>query len=257
MNLRYRFLRTWTSAYRLKLEGEQKEELRRQSEEQQRLAAKDTALNMSLGRYDGESDTAGLRHSLLGRKRKWWSYVDGDMSNPLVPHLMVSISLHARSIIALFTLCMQEEAKRRRIWQPGTFMRTIAQIARKRIQGHDIPQDWQVWISFTPDGGSATQWFRTKLVDTHQTSDLVKVKLGKRIDMTEQEEEPQPGLLILQCVPGMWKGTLDRAKELIDMIPEDNPFLPAFLIIMASDEGVPEWWVGEVGGIVQSLRNKS
>lgn len=135
-------------------------------------------------------------------------------------------------------------------------MRTIAQIARKRIRGHDIPQDWQVWISFAPDGGSATQWFRTKLVDTHQTSDLVKVKLGRRIDMTEQEEEPQPGLLILQCVSGMWRETLDRAKELIEMVPDDNPFLPAFLIIMASDEGVPEWWVGEVCRITQLLRKK-
>jgi hypothetical protein len=152
---------------------------------------------------------------------------------------------------------MQEEEKRRRIWQSGTFMRTIAQIARKRIRGHDIPQDWQVWISFAPDGGSATQWFRTKLVDTHQTSDLVKVKLGKRIDMTELEEEPQPGLLILQCVPGMWKENLDRVKELIEMIPEDNPFLPAFFIIMTSDEGVPEWWVREVCGITRPPRNKS
>ena len=257
MNLRYRSLRSWVLAYNSKLEREQAEELRSQREEQQRLAAEDIALNMSLGRYDGESDTAGLRHSLLGRKRKRWSHVDEDMSNPLIPHLMVNTSLHARSIIALFTLALQEEEKRRRIWQPGTFMRTIAQIARKRIRGHDIPQDWQVWISFAPDGGSATQWFRTKLVDTHQTSDLVKVKLGKRIDMTEQEEEPQPGLLILQCVSGMWRGTLDRAKELIEMVPDDNPFLPAFLILMASDEGVPEWWVGEVCRITQLLRKKS
>lgn len=134
-------------------------------------------------------------------------------------------------------------------------MRTIAQIARKRIRGRDIPHDWQVWISFTPDGSSATQWFRTKLVDTHQTSDLVKVKLGKRIDMTEREEEPQPGLLILQCVPEMWKENLDRAKELTAMVPEDNPFLPALLIIMASDEGVPDWWVGEVCKI-RLLRNE-
>lgn len=257
MNLRSRSLRTWVLAYNSKLEREQVEELRRQREEQQRLAAEDIAFNMSLGRYDGESDTAGLRHSLLGRKRKRWSHVDEDMSNPLAPHLMVNIPLHARSIIASLTFILQEEEKRRRIWQPGTFMRTIAQIARKRIRGHDIPQDWQVWISFTPDGGSATQWFRTKLVDTHQTSDLVKIKLGKRIDMTEQEEEPQPGLLILQCVSGMWRGNLDRARELIEMVPDDNPFLPALLIIMASDEGVPEWWVAEVCRITQPLRNKA
>ena len=257
MNLRHRSLRTWVSAYNSKLEREGEKELRRHREEQRRLEAENIALNMSLGRYDKESDTASLRHSLLGRKRKRWSYADGDMSNPLAPHLMVGTSPHVRLTIGLFTWCTQEEEKRRRIWQPGTFMRTIAQIARKRIRGHDIPQDWQVWISFTPDGGSATQWFRTKLVDVHQTSDLVKVKLGKRIDMTEREEEPQPGLLILQCVPGMWKENLDRAKELIETVPEDNPFLPALLIIMASDEGVPEWWVGEVCGITKLDRTRS
>jgi hypothetical protein len=102
-NLQHRFLRTWVLAYSSKFEREQKEELRRQREEQQRLEAENIALNMSLGRYDEESETASLRHSLLGRKRKRWSYGDGDMSNPLVSHLMVGISLYPCSVPALIT----------------------------------------------------------------------------------------------------------------------------------------------------------
>ena len=103
MNLRHRSLRTWVSTYNSKLEREEEKELRRQKKEQQRLEAENIALNMSLGRYDEESDTASLRHSLLGRKRKRWSYADGDTSNPLAPHLMVGISPEARSTMPLFT----------------------------------------------------------------------------------------------------------------------------------------------------------
>ena len=103
MNLRRRSLRAWVRAFHSKLERDGEKELRRQREEQQRLEAENIALNMSLGRYDEESDTASLRHSLLGRKRKRWSYADGDTSNPLAPHLMVDISSHMHSAIVLLT----------------------------------------------------------------------------------------------------------------------------------------------------------
>jgi hypothetical protein len=121
----------------------------------------------------------------------------------------------------------------------------VTQVAKKRRGGAELPAGWQIWTSIAPGGNETSQWFKTKFAGDENAPDLANIFISPAND----EIVAAPGLLVLQVVPGQWDTNLRRAKELLDLLPSESPYLPGLMLIMLANPknaDFPQTWVTKV-----------
>ena len=118
-------------------------------------------------------------------------------------------------------------------------------MAKKRRAGADLPAGWQLWTSIAPGDSVTSQWLKTKFTGDEKSPDLANISLAPAND----ETVAAPGLLVLQVEPGAWDTNLRRAKELLDLLPSESPYLPGLMLVMIAhpkNADFPQTWVAKV-----------
>lgn len=85
-----------------------------------------------------------------------------------------------------------------------------------------------------------------KLTGDENAPDLANITIGPPAN---DEIVAAPGLLVLQIEPRAWDTNLRRAKELLDFLPSDSPYLPGLILTMIANPkhaDFPKTWVTKV-----------
>lgn len=109
-------------------------------------------------------------------------------------------------------------------------------------------------MSFVPGSDPISRWLKAKLTGKEDSPDLANITLGPAITT---DGIAAPGLLILHIDHTGWDSSLRRAKELLELLPADSPYLPGFLIIrtgpISKETAFPSTWVSKVVTLISPL----